>query len=276
MTDEQTLLQALEILYPDSSRRTLRIWLKNKRVTLDGSVITQANHLVKKGQKVVLEKPKPSPIKEFQVLFEDPDIVIIDKPVGLLSVPLDEEPAKSALEILCDYYKTEIFAVHRIDKGTSGVLVFAKTEAGRTGMDELFKSHDLHREYIALVEGHVKIPKGTWKSYLKERSFFEMMATEDHNEGRLAITHYEVLGSTAKCTWLRMILETGRKHQIRVHCRDAGHPILGDKRYGSKMNPYKRLCLHALRISFKHPVTGEKIDVRAKTKTVNFLKEMNF
>lgn len=268
---ELSLLEVLEGLYPDCSRRTLRHWLKAQRVMVDEVVITRSNHSVKKGQEVSIRKAIPRPIEEFQILYEDPHIVIIDKPEGLLSVPLDNIEAKNALSILRKYYNSSsIFAVHRIDRETSGVLVFAKNEQARVGMDILFKNHNLTREYLALVEGHVSPLKGAWKSFLVEKSSFEVFSTTDKNAGRLAITHYEVIRSTPKCTWLRLILETGRKHQIRVHCKDAGHTILGDKRYGSKVNPYRRLCLHAHRIAFKHPTTGNNIDIQAKA--VRFLK----
>ena len=265
MTEDISLLDGLVKLYPDSAKRTLRIWLKQRRVSVDGVAITIGKHLVKKGSQIVVGKVVADSIKGVEALYEDDHLIIIDKPTGLLSVPLDREKAINALGILRDYYKNSpVFAVHRIDKETSGVLVFAKTEEAKEGMDVLFRKHDLTREYIALVEGFIETPKGSWQSYLFERSHFEVGSTTDPKGGRLSITHYEVIRKTPKCTWLRLTLETGRKHQIRVHCRDAGYTILGDKRYGSTMNPYKRLCLHAHRIAFRHPITGEQIDIKAK------------
>lgn len=264
MAEELYLLDELVKLYPDSSKRTLRIWLKNRRVSVDGSIVTIGKHLVKKGSQILVGQVVPDLIKEFKILFEDDHIIIIDKPVGLLSVPLDRGVSRNALNILRKHHKnSSIFAVHRIDQGTSGVLVFAKTEEAREGMDLLFKNHDLTREYVSLVEGHVATPKGSWKSYLFEKTHFEVCSTPDQHSGRLAVTHYEVMRTTPKCTWLKLTLETGRKHQIRVQCRDAGHTILGDKRYGSTTNPYRRLCLHAHRIAFKHPITKKQIDIKA-------------
>ena len=264
--EEQSLLEALNKLYPDSSNRTLRTWIKVGRVTVDGVVATRANDRVNVGQELLVGKATPDSIHGLKVLFEDKHLVIVDKPMGLLSVPLDREGASSALMILREHYRTSsIFAVHRIDRKTSGVLAFAIGEEARAGMDKLFKEHDLTREYLAVVEGHVTPEKGTWHCRLVERSLFEVGVTTNPDEGRDAITHYEVVRTAPNVSFLRLTLETGRKHQIRVHCKEAGHPIVGDKRYGSTMNPYKRLCLHAHRLAFIHPITGKKVDVTAKT-----------
>ncbi len=261
---DELLLEALKSLYPNSSGRTLKNLLIKRCVFLDGTIITRGNYPVNKGQEISIKKTFSLPIKEFPILYEDSDILIIDKPVGLLSVPLDSEKAKNALQILRDHYQTSsIFAVHRIDRDTSGVLLFVKSKNAQIKMDELFRNHDLDREYIGLVEGHVTSSEGKWQSYLTEKSHFRVVSTNNPNEARLAITHYRVIRTTPKCTWLYLTLQTGRKHQIRVHCRDAGHPIVGDKEYNSSMNPYRRLCLHAHRIAFKHPITKMNIDITA-------------
>jgi 23S rRNA pseudouridine1911/1915/1917 synthase len=262
---DSTLLEILESMYPDSSGRTLKNFFKARRVHLNGAIAAHGNVLIKTGDVITVGQTPPPIFKEFPLLFEDEHLVIIDKPVHLLSVPLDDEISRSALSILQDHYREQFFAVHRIDRETSGALVFAKTLEAKKGMDELFKAHDLIREYLAIVEGHVKPYKGTWQSYLKEKAHFEVCSTDDPEEGQLAITHYEVIKKAPKCTWLRLVLETGKKHQIRVHCRDAGHPVLGDKVYKGALNPYKRLCLQAARIAFKHPITGAPIDVRAQS-----------
>lgn len=263
---DESLKEALQSLYPDSSGRTLKNLLQAKRVSVDGKIETHGNFLVKEGQEVMVGKTPAPPLKDFEILYEDIHLVIIDKPTGLLSVPLDEGAVRNALSILREHYQTpSVFAVHRIDKNASGVLVFARSEEAKVGMDELFKSHDLTREYVALVEGRMLSSKGIWKSRLAEQSSsLKVYAVKDPEEGKEAITHYEVIRRAPKCTWMRLTLETGRKHQIRVHCKDAGHPILGDKEYSAMLNPYKRLCLHAHRIAFTHPITKEKLDIQAK------------
>ncbi|HSW72803.1 MAG TPA: RluA family pseudouridine synthase [Chlamydiales bacterium] len=261
---DQLLLEVLEGLYPDSSGRTLKNWLQWKRVKVDGTVITIGKFQVKAGQEI--EIGRVNKFEAFPILFEDDHLVIIDKPVGLLSVPLDYGNVQSAFSLLRNYYKKPLYIVHRIDRETSGVLVFAKSRAASYHLDELFMKHDLIREYQALVEGQMSSNKGTWKSYLKEISNHEVISVlEEEKDSSLAITHYEVVKNSPKCTHLRLILETGKKHQIRVHCKDAGHPVVGDVRYGSTMNPYRRLCLFAKRIAFSHPITKKTIDIESKS-----------
>ena len=266
---EQLLLEVLESLYPDSSRRTLRTWVKVGKVTVDGRRADRATLLIQKGEEVCVGKAPTPPIKGITILYEDPHLVIVYKPMGLLSVPLEKPGSISVLSILREHYQSQsIYAVHRIDQKTSGILVLAKSEKAREEIDKIFKNHDLIREYLAIVEGRLSTPKGTWESRLVEHTPFEVRVTTNPQKGRLSITHYEVIRTSAKFTYLRLVLETGRKHQIRVHCKEAGHPICGDKRYDSTMNPFKRLCLHANRIAFTHPFTGKKIDITAKPSNV--------
>lgn len=270
--EEQSLLEALEQWYPDSSRRTLRNWLKAGRITVDGDPINKASYRVQKDQilRMLTQKKIDSPLP---ILYEDEDLVIIDKPEGLLSVPLERKKSLNALEVLRSYYAREtIYAVHRIDRETSGVLVFAKHLEARFAMHDLFKNHDLIREYQAITEGRFFDTKGVWTSTLVEDPSLKVRITDDPEEGRIAITHYEVVRIMKNTTFLKLTLETGRKHQIRVHCQEAGHPILGDKRYGSLNNHYHRLCLHAHRIAFIHPFSKKKIDVVAPT--IGFMKQI--
>lgn len=272
-TSDQVILELLEASFPDSSRRTLRNWLAAGRFTIDGQPVYKANHQVLKGQELKIgsrnqEKECPIPI-----LYEDEHLVVINKPAGLLSVPLDKDTSPNVLMILREHYETnEVFAVHRIDKDTSGVLVFARSQRAREGMDLLFHNHTLTREYHAIVEGNMQAKKGSWKNYLVESAPHKVRSTKNPKEGKVAITHYEVVSVMKNTSFLRLTLETGRKHQIRVHCQEAGHPILGDKRYGSSNNHYKRLCLHAHRLEFVHPITKKRVDVQAPT--IGFMKHV--
>lgn len=268
--EEQSLLEALEKWYPDSSRRTLRNWLKAGCVIVDGSRTKLATTLVKKGQELAILQVKPCVLP---ILYEDHDVVVIDKPCGLLSVPLERKKAVNALELLREHYERDtVYAVHRIDRETSGVLVFAKHWNARLAMRDLFKNHDLIREYQAIAEGKFFTPKGVWTSCLVEDPSMKVRTTEDPEEGRIAITHFEVVRIMKNTTFLKLTLETGRKHQIRVHCQKAGHPILGDMRYGSLNNHYHRLCLHAHRISFIQPFTKKKLNIIAPT--IGFMKQI--
>lgn len=263
-----TLKEALQQIFPDSSRRTLQNWLKNGRFRLDGKPISREDTPLMVGQtlssKDTFKAPKVAGLK---ILYEDRFFIVINKPVGLLSVPLDEEQNKrDALGLLRQSYETDhIFAVHRIDKETSGILLFARGKESEEKFDQLFAKHDILREYYAIVEGRLKENSGTWKSKLLELPSYRVV--EDEN-GKDATTHFSVIRRSAKYTYLKLQLETGRKHQIRVHCQNAGHSIVGDERYGSMENPLKRLCLHACTLGFKHPFTKKEVQFTSPLPTV--------
>lgn len=249
------LLDALSKLSPNSSKTTLRSWIKEGRVNVDGLEIKLSNHLVAKGETVTVG-PKRKIIEDgVEVVFEDRDLIIIDKPSGLLSVASNFEKGETAHAILKRYYGTLIQVVHRLDQETSGIMAFARNEKAAVKMKEMFEAHDLKRCYLGIIEGSLETPSGTWTNYLYEDSAYIVHATKDPNKGRLAITHYETLMTTAKYSKVLFTLETGRKNQIRVHCQLAGHPIAGDRKYGALSSPFRRLALHAHSLSFIHPGT---------------------
>ncbi len=251
-----TLLEALEKSYPDSSRRTLRSWIKWGRVSVDGSVITNASTPLLEEQTVAVGK-KEQVVEEIPILYEDRYLIVINKPSGLLSVPAENDKP-SAYALLKETYP--IFPVHRIDQDTSGTLLFARGSHSQEKFDALFEEHALEREYLAIIEGSLPQNSGTWESYLREKENYDVEVTTPE-EGKRAVTHFEVIRRSKKFSYLRLRLETGKKHQIRVHCREAGHPIVGDRRYGSLIDT--RLCLHAYRLCFIHPFTGKRITVTA-------------
>jgi 23S rRNA pseudouridine1911/1915/1917 synthase len=264
-----SLLEQLKKIYPKSSNSTLRNILKNKRVFVDNKVVIKANFLISAGQTIkvtdknkFLIKPLPNNLK---ILYEDNYLIIINKPEVLLSVPSDNENVPNILAILRKYYNNnEIFAVHRIDKETSGVMIYAKGIESREKIDEMFKNHFFKRVYLAIVQGNVKDDFGTWKSRLIELDNFQVVPTEDESKGKIAITHYKVLKRLKKYNYLELTLETGRKHQIRVQAKEFGHPIVGDKRYGLKsIDPISRICLHAYLLEFDHPFFNKKMSFNA-------------
>lgn len=258
---EMKALDALRQIFPDSSRRTLQSWIEAKRFTVDGKLLYREDTLLKEGQVVMAQTSCKRPvIPGIPVLFEDRYLIAIDKPYGLLSVPLDGERAgRHALGLLRRYLETDqIYAVHRIDRETSGVLIFAKGKQSEEKMKDLFEAHDLKRQYFAIVEGSVKEDKGSWNAPLKELPSYHVIEAED---GKEATTYYEVQRRSNKYSYLHLQLETGRKHQIRVHCRIAGHPVVGDERYGSTEDPLGRLCLHSCYLEFTHPFTKKKISI---------------
>lgn len=250
------LLESLQTTYPDSSRATLQKWIKWGRVHIDGKPTTKATTPVTEEQTVTVGK-KEKTEEEISILYEDRYLIIIDKPSGLLSVPADND-LPSALSLLRQKYSLQ--PVHRIDQDTSGTLLFARGTLSQEKFDKMFEAHALEREYLAIVEGHVAQDSGTWTSYLRELENYDMEVTTPE-EGKKAITHFKVVRRTKKFSYLVLHLETGRKHQIRVHCKEAGHPVMGDRRYGSLHK--ERLCLHAHKISFTHPFTGQKISIEA-------------
>ena len=251
------LIDQLATLYPDSSRRTLKSWIKWGRVRIDGSRVKDFD--LEEGQKVELQK------KENFVLYADRHLIAIEKPHGLLSVP-DESGRTSALEILRQQYRT-VYPVHRLDQGASGVLLFARSLDAKRRLSEMFRDHDLEREYVAIVEGRIAQKSGTWSFPLLELESYDVIVSD---EGRDAITHFELMRFSAKFSYLRIKLETGRKHQIRVHCKEVGHPIIGDKRYGSTLDPIRRLGLHACSLKFEHPITAKRMEFEAELP--NFFK----
>lgn len=258
------LLDALRKLYPDSSRRTLQSWLKSGRFSLNGKVIQKENITLEAGDVVSSQETHRRPrIPGVPILYEDRFLIAIDKPEGLLSTPLDEEAStkKHALGILREYYETDqIFAVHRIDRETSGVLLFARGRQSAEKLCAMFETHDLKRRYSAIIEGSLKEDKGTWACPLLELPNLNVVESID---GKMAITHFEVYRRSSKYTYINLTLETGKKHQIRAHCKRAGHPVVGDKRYGAKENPLRRLCLHARSIEFVHPFTKKVLYVES-------------
>lgn len=271
---DTSLLEALSGFFPDSSRRTLQNWIKAGRIAIDGAVQQRANSPVLAGKSLtLLSKAQGRTIEGIPLLYQDRWSIVIDKPSGLLSVPAENDQV-SALDFLRIGMRCQsIYPVHRIDQETSGVLLFARGKQAEAAFDELFAAHLLDREYCAIVEGHLSSSQGTWVSFLKEKENYDVECVAE-GEGKKAITHYEVLRRSPKFSFLRLRLETGRKHQIRVQCREAGHPILGDWRYGSTADPVKRLCLHAHALRFLHPFTQKQMAFTAVLpegfKTLNF------
>ncbi len=250
-------------MYPDSSNTAIRELLKNKRVYVDNILTVNAKKIIEKDHTVIIKQIVKKIPYGIEVIFEDKDILIINKPENLLSVPLDNEKAENALYILRRYFNTKnIFVVHRIDKATSGIMMFAKNQTTVDKLNRMFKNHELARQYLAVVSGNMKENKGTWRSYLLEDEKYNVRSV-NKEKGKIAVTHFEVVRRSKNFTYLKLNLETGRKHQIRVHCKDAGHPILGDKRYSLDSSPVKGMCLHAYLLAFSHPITEEKMSFTA-------------
>ncbi|HEY4831568.1 MAG TPA: RluA family pseudouridine synthase [Waddliaceae bacterium] len=259
------ILDALAQMAPDSSKSTHRSWLKEKRVLVDGDVVTLWKTILREGQHLSLA-PKTSYLPEgIRLLYQDSGLIVIDKPEFVLSVATDFEKEKTAHAILKKEFRPKkVYVVHRLDQDTSGVMLFALNEKVHQALRSEFEKHNVERCYAAIVEGHLSEAEGTWKSYLYEDGNYVVHSTPDTEKGDLAITHYQLLGTSQKYSWLDLRLETGKKNQIRVHCKDAGNPVVGDKKYGAESDPIKRLCLHAYLLGFRHPITKKMLRFKSK------------
>ncbi len=261
MQEESTLLDALQKLYPDSSKSALRSWIKNGRVTLDGLPVTIPAQKVGPKQKVALSgKKEPLSDEGINLLYHDPHIAVVEKPEGLLTVATHFTKVETLHQALKDRFPGKrVFPVHRLDQGTSGILLFALSDEAKEVLKETFAAHAITREYLAIVEGRVHEKAGTWESYLVEDKNYKVHTTDDPLVGKRAVTHFTLLKTSKKYSLLKLSLETGKKHQIRVHCKESGNPVVGDKLYGATSNPLHRLGLHAFRLVFDHPITKKKM-----------------
>lgn len=260
-----SLLEALCLLSPGSSKNTLRSWIAQGRVFVNGNAAKDAKFQLQPSDLLELREKKKILKSGIEIIYEDSDLVVIDKPSGLLSVAAAFEKEETARGLLKKHYSgKQVFAVHRLDQDTSGLMLFALNQETCEKLKKLFEIHDIERAYTALVEGEMKTLSGTWKSYLYEDATYRVHETKDAEKGKIAISHYRVVKSSRFYSLIEVVLETGRKNQIRVHCQSAGHPIAGDKKYGAKSSPIKRLALHAHLIGFKHPSSGKMMRFERK------------
>jgi 23S rRNA pseudouridine1911/1915/1917 synthase len=269
VTQPAELLPYLFAAWPDAKKKQVRTWLKHQAVLVNGRVITQFNHPLKPGDTVGIRTDRyaaPDTViaAGIKVHFEDDALIVIDKPADLLTIASEAEQEKTAYFQLTGYLRAgdprareRVWIVHRLDRETSGVMVFAKTPEAKstlqTGWDKAEK------RYQAVVEGSLPNDKGVFRSWLDETNPFRVFSVPRGAATRHAVTHYRVLERTRGRTLVELTLETGRRHQIRVHLADAGCPVIGDTKYGAKTNPAKRLALHSWALGFPHPVTGRQL-----------------
>lgn len=259
---DTTLLPFLLEKLADKKRTTVKELLKHNQVAVNDIPVTLHSTELHPGDKVSVNFTR-----EFQVfhhprvklVYEDDDIIVINKGYGLLSVGTERVKADSAYSIVKDYLKrkdprNKVFIVHRLDQHTSGLMVLAKSIEAKEALQHNWNNMVISRKYLAVVEGKVEPEEGQVKSYLAENSQLEVYSTPDPKAGKLAVTRYKTLRSRNGYTMLEVELDTGRKNQIRVHMHDLGHPIAGDKKYGAKTSPIHRMALHAQTLRFVHPI----------------------
>lgn len=267
-----TLLDTLSTLFPDSSKTTLRQMLQAGRVRVDGVVEKDARRMLARDEMVDVSQKASQRVLPLGlgILHEDDHVLVVLKERGLLTVATERETKTTAQAFLNDYLKESgegrVHVVHRLDRETSGVLVFAKNFAARERLKDQFAEHSVDRVYVAIVEGSLREPSGTIRSHLFEKKNLRMVSVDrlDHYpSAKLAVTHYRTIHANDRFSMLEVTLETGRKNQIRAHLSESGHPVVGDTFYDATENPLGRLGLHARLLGFAHPKTGERMTFTA-------------
>ncbi|HUF18996.1 MAG TPA: RluA family pseudouridine synthase [Thermoanaerobaculia bacterium] len=268
--DEASLLEALERMFPDSSRSTLRKMLRATRVRVNGELEPDAKRVLHAGD--VLDVSNRSSQQHLDprlsILFEDEEILVVVKSAGLLTVASPGEGEETAQAFLNAYLKAgetgrRIQVVHRLDRDTSGVLVFAKSFKSKEALKQRFAEHDIHRMYVAIIDGSMPRTEGMIQSFLAEDRNLRVRSVSSPSRGKLATTHYRTIKAGTRFSMLEVRLETGKRNQIRVHFAEAGHPVVGDTMYGNGVDPIGRLGLHAMELGLVHPVTGRQMKFTA-------------
>ncbi len=267
---EITLLTFLSEKLSQHKRTALKQMLAHRQVRVAGNVVTRATLPLIPGEKVEVNLTRE--FREFyhrrlRIVYEDADIIVINKGYGLLSMADDSNrKQETAYSILRDYIKNEnpankLFIVHRLDRDTSGLMLFAKTLEAKEALQFNWNNMVLERKYVCVTEGAPEPAEGTVRSYLLENAKHEVYAMADDSKGgKLAVTRYRTLASRGKYALVECELDTGRKNQIRVHMKQLSTPISGDKRYGGHPSPAHRMCLHARTLKFVHPTTSRPLE----------------
>jgi 23S rRNA pseudouridine1911/1915/1917 synthase len=260
------------------SRARAQSLIESQRVRVDGERRPK-RHIVRAGERVVVEPLAAVGVRDgaqssseaaFVVRWEDEHLLVVDKPAGVVVHPARGHRTGTLAQALTargagggeEPWRAGI--VHRLDRDTSGLLVVAKSDAVHRALKQLLSARGLRREYLALVEGHPPARTGTIDAPIGRHRRDRVLMSIDTDEPREARTHYELERLLPESSLLRVVLDTGRTHQIRVHMAAIGHPVCGDPQYGSAgIYGLRRQFLHAARLSFKHPVTGEAVDVRS-------------
>ena len=270
VTKECELLDFLLETFKSKSRTSVKSLLSSHRVSVDGAPVSQFNFKLYPEDTIIISN---SPIKKktrskLPIIYEDDDLIVINKPSGLLSIASDNEKSSTAYRMLSDYVQQKdkhnrVFVVHRLDEDTSGVFMIAKNVQIQQALQEHWNDIVKKRGYYAIVEGVMEKKSDTIKTYLKKNSQNLMYSSKKAGDGQLAITHYKVMKSNKNYSLLDVNIDTGRKNQIRVHLGERGHYIIGDDKYGKPANPIKRLGLHAYELDFIHPFTGKLVKFTA-------------
>lgn len=266
------LMEHLSASMPNRKRTFIKQLLSHNQVAVNGRPESQFDMELQPSDSVKVNFTHEFKVfnnRRLKIVYEDDDIIVVEKGYGLLSMGNDKKPDNTAYSILRDYVKwtnplNKIFIVHRLDRDTSGLMMFAKSMEAKEKMQHNWNNMVLNRVYVAVVEGEPAEKEGTVKSYLVENSRYEVYSTDDPKKGQLAVTRYRTIQTNGKYSLLELELDTGRKNQIRVHMHDLGHPISGDTKYGAEKSPLHRLALHAKTLRFIHPITRQIMDFSSR------------
>ena len=266
--ESMELMAFLGIHFNGKSRNALKAMLSRKQICVNSKPVSQFNLSLQPGDRVTVNtSPTTYELKhsKVKIVFEDDYLIVIEKAEGLLAVATDEKKDElTAFSILFDYVKRKdtrnrLFVVHRIDRETSGLMMFAKSREIQLSLQENWHENVTERVYIAVVEGIPSKEEDTIVSFLRESKSFKIHSGSMNDFGKQAITHYRLIRKNEDYSMLKVELETGRKNQIRVHMQEIGHPIIGDKKYGAAPSPIGRIGLHARVLAFRHPVSNEEL-----------------
>lgn len=253
--ENEILIEFLKKMFSNLSKNSVKSLLHNEKVFVNGNMTTKYNYELNAGDIVEIREKVA---KNIDIIYEDKDIIVINKPSGLLTVATEKEKNKTAYHLVMEYLKKKnknnrIFIIHRLDKDTSGIIMFAKNEGAKHLYQDNWNDIVKKRCYYAVIDGKMENKEGMIKSYLKENG--NMVYSVKDRSGKLAITEYKVLKDRKNISLLDINLKTGRKNQIRVHMKENKTPILGDLKYGEKSKLINRLALHAYKLELVNPVT---------------------
>lgn len=264
---EDELLKYLIKTFPSKKRPILKSILAGGQIKINGQSTTQFNHPLKKGDSLSINWNKPAKkvkLTKLNILYDDHDLIVIEKEAGLLSVASAKEKSKTAIQILKEHVEANnpqdrVYIVHRLEREMSGILIFAKSKEIQARLQDDWSNYIKDRRYVAVVEGNVKEPKGTLKNYLVSNKNNRVFISKSPEGATQAITHYSVLKQNKAYSMLELNTETGFKNQIRVQLDHYGYPVTGDKKYNARKNPLNRVALHASLIEMIHPTNGKSL-----------------
>jgi len=261
-----SLGDCLARLLAEASRRTRKQMLAGGRVRVNGTIVRRADTALAAGDVVEVgpRRPRAALPPGLALVYEDDDVIVVEKPAGLLTIATERERERTVYAQLTAHARARkpparVFVVHRLDRLVSGLLVFALSPGAKRALQGQFAAHTVERTYLAVVEGRPARPEGTIASRLVDDAPGRVRETRRPGRGRAAITRWRVLRAGKRHTLLEVKLETGRRNQIRVHLAGLGHPIAGDAAYGSGTDPFGRPALHAHVLGFDHPRTGARL-----------------